>query len=112
MKLNDRGVVYVHIMDQASRGAPSMPDGFLEKFREAYKGTLILAGGMDLHKANQLLNDGTIDLAAFGAKYISNPDLVERYRHGWPIKEPDQSLYYGGDEHGYTDYLPYSGVTR
>ena len=111
-ELNDRGIAYVHIMDQASRGAPAMPNGFLEKFRQTFNGTLILAGGLDLDKANQLLSNGTIDLAAFGAKYISNPDLVERYRHGWPIEEPDQSLYYGGDEHGYTDYLPYSGVAR
>ncbi|MEE3879936.1 alkene reductase [Vibrio sp. YYF0003] len=111
-ELNDRSIAYVHIMDQASRGAPAMPDGFLEKFRQTFNGTLILAGGLDLDKANQLLTNDTIDLAAFGAAYIANPDLIERYRHGWPISEPDQSLYYGGDEHGYTDYLPYSAVAR
>ncbi|XXD10110.1 alkene reductase [Klebsiella sp. R445] len=108
-ELSQRKVAFVHIMDQASRGAPAMPEGFLEKFRAAYTGTLILAGGMTLEKANELLGRGVIDLAAFGAKYIANPDLVERYRHGWPVSEPDHSLYYGGDEHGYTDYAPYSG---
>lgn len=110
--LNERDIAYIHIMDQASRGAPAMPKGFLEKFRHLFQGTLILAGGLDLAKANQLLNDGTIDLAAFGAAYIANPDLVERYRHGWPLETPDQTRYYGGDEHGYTDYLPYSGIAR
>lgn len=85
-----------------------MPEGFLEKLRHAFTGTLILAGGMDLEKANKLIREGIIDLAAFGANFISNPDLIERYRHGWPIVKPDQSLYYGGDEHGYTDYPAYS----
>ena len=65
-----------------------------------------------LAKANQLLDSGVIDLAAFGASYIANPDLVERYRHGWPIAIPNQDLYYGGDEHGYTDYPTYSGTQR
>ncbi|MGL4379760.1 MAG: alkene reductase [Vibrio sp.] len=111
-ELNQRGMAYVHIMDQASRGAPAMPEGFLAKFREVFKGTLILAGGMDLDKANQLLANGTIDLAAFGTPYIANPDLVERYRHGWPLAEPDPALYYGGDERGYIDYPTYSAACR
>lgn len=110
-ELSHRNIAYIHIMDQASRGAPAMPDGFLEKFRQAYNGTLILAGGMDLNKANEMINNNIIDLAAFGAKYISNPDLVERYRHGWPVSEPDQKYYYGGTEQGYTDYPTFSGAT-
>ncbi|MCA2015871.1 alkene reductase [Vibrio tritonius] len=111
-ELDKRQIAYVHIMDQASRGAPAMPDGFLARFRRAFTGPLILAGGLDLAKANQLLDSGVIDLAAFGASYIANPDLVERYRHGWPIAIPNQDLYYGGDEHGYTDYPTYSGSQR
>lgn len=106
-ELNKRGIAYVHIMDQASRGSPAIPNGFIEKFRCAYQGTLILAGGMDLKKANQLLTAGIVDLVAFGEKYIANPDLLERYRHGWPLETSDPSLYYGGDERGYTDYLAY-----
>ncbi|GHB07577.1 alkene reductase [Salinicola rhizosphaerae] len=108
-ELGHRGIAFIHIMDQASRGAPAMPEGFLEQFRSSYDGTLILAGGLNLDKANALLDAGTIDLAAFGSPYVANPDLVERYRHGWPVAEPDMALYYGGDAHGYTDYPPYSG---
>ena len=64
---------------------------------------------MTLEKANDLLAQGIIDLAAFGANYIANPDLLERYRHGWPLAKADPTLYYGGNDHGYTDYPPYSG---
>ncbi|MBB3002317.1 2,4-dienoyl-CoA reductase-like NADH-dependent reductase (Old Yellow Enzyme family) [Paraburkholderia tropica] len=116
-ELGARGIAYVHIMDQASRGAPAMPAGFLERFRAAYRSetrgtsgaTLILAGGLDFQKASALLASGTIDLAAFGAPYIANPDLVERFRHGWAIAKVDASTYYGGDAHGYTDYPHYTG---
>ncbi|RKP51890.1 alkene reductase [Pararobbsia silviterrae] len=108
-ELGARKIAYVHIMDQASRGAPAMPEGFLERFREAYRGTLILAGGLDFDKATQLVERGTIDLAAFGAPYIANPDLVERLRHGWPIAEVDPATYYGGDARGYLDYPHYTG---
>lgn len=108
-ELSKRGIAYVHIMDQASRGAPAMPDGFLAKFRAAFSGTLILAGGLDLAKANAMLSEGVIELAAFGAPYIANPDLVERYRHGWPVAAADQATYYGGTASGYTDY-PFHGT--
>jgi 2,4-dienoyl-CoA reductase-like NADH-dependent reductase (Old Yellow Enzyme family) len=108
-ELGARGIAYVHIMDQASRGAPAMPEGFLDRFREAYRGTLILAGGLDFQKASELIGNGAIDLAAFGAPYIANPDLVERFRHGWSIAKVDQSTYYGGTARGYTDYPHYTG---
>lgn len=106
-QLAQRQIAYVHIMDQASRGAPAMPAGFLEKFRAAFPGALILAGGLTLDSANQLLAAGTIDLAGFGVPYIANPDLVERFRHGWPLAAADRDTFYGGDLHGYTDYPCY-----
>jgi len=106
-ELGKRDIAYIHIMDQASRGASPMPEGFLEKFRRAYSGTLILAGGLDQARAEQLLKDGLIDLAAFGQPFIANPDLVERFRHDWPLADADRRTFYGGDSYGYTDYPAY-----
>ncbi|MBD3641015.1 MAG: alkene reductase [Marinobacter sp.] len=108
-ELGKRGIAYIHLMEQASRGAPAMPDGFLARFRQAYPGTLILAGGLSKEKANALIEEGVIDLAAFGAPYVANPDLVERFRKDWPTEEPDKDRFYGGDARGYTDYRPYTG---
>jgi N-ethylmaleimide reductase len=31
-------------------------------------------------------------------------DLPERFRTGAPLNRYDRSTFYGGDEHGYTDY--------
>ncbi|MBT9372970.1 alkene reductase [Rhizobium sp. CSW-27] len=107
-ELAKRGVIFVHIMDQASRGAAAMPPGFLREFRKTFDGALILAGGLDLERANRALAEGLIDIAAFGAPFTSNPDLVERYRNGWPLRPVEPDRYYGGDARGYTDYTAYS----
>jgi 2,4-dienoyl-CoA reductase-like NADH-dependent reductase (Old Yellow Enzyme family) len=106
-ELSKRNLAYVHIMDQASRGASPMPAVFLAKFRAAYSGTLILAGGLDMVKAEQLVNDSLIDLPAFGEPFIANPDLVARFRHRWPLAPADRDTFYGGDARGYTDYPAY-----
>ena len=103
-ELDRRGIAFLHVMDQASRGAPAMPEGFLAKLRAAFSGVLVLAGGMDLARSNAMIGAGLIDMAAFGAPFTSNPDLVERLRHGWPLTPPDPDSFYGGDARGYTDW--------
>jgi len=118
--LGERGIAYVHVMDQSgyvSRGktaTESVSDKIhrlLTVFRTTLPETkLILAGGMTRARAEQLIGAGVIDLAAFGQPFISNPDLVARLRHGWPLAEPDRTTYYGGDAHGYIDYPPYAGA--
>ena len=57
-----------------------------------------------LDHAQELVDAGRADLVAFGRLFIANPDLVERLRTGAALNEPDSSTFYGGDEHGYTDY--------
>jgi len=42
---------------------------------------------------------------AFGRAFLANPDLVERLRTGAALTPPDRNTFYGGGEHGYTDYL-------
>jgi N-ethylmaleimide reductase len=111
-KLSERGIVYIHIMDQKSRGSFALPEGFLEKFRTWYGGTIILAGGMDKLKSEEMIEEGIIDLAAFGEPFIANPDLVLRLKNDWPLAEPDRGLHYGGAEHGYTDYHVYEAKTN
>ncbi|MEL6906700.1 MAG: alkene reductase, partial [Planctomycetota bacterium] len=36
--------------------------------------------------------------------FISNPDLVERFRNGWPLAESDPATWYTHGEEGYSDY--------
>ncbi len=106
-ELAARGIAYIHLMDQQSRGSFAIPEGFLNRFRSWYNGVIILAGGMDKAKSEHYLAEGVIDLAGFGEPFIANPDLVTRMQHDWPLTAPDRSLHYGGAEKGYTDYPLY-----
>jgi N-ethylmaleimide reductase len=40
----------------------------------------------------------------YGRPFIANPDLVERLRLDAPLNMPDVRTFYGGGDHGYTDY--------
>lgn len=107
-ELSQRDLAYVHLSDQGGPGAQTIPQGFLQKFRKAYEGNLIVAGGFNKERAESYLKEGYADLIAFGKPYISNPDLVERMQNNWPLTEVDRETVYGGSEIGYTDYKTYS----
>ncbi|WP_306392781.1 alkene reductase [Telluria beijingensis] len=102
--LGQRGIVYVHLNDNWALGAPVIGEPFLRRFRAAYTGTLILAGAMTNERARRLVDEGTIDLAAFGQPFIANPDLVRRLERGIALAMPDRATYYGGGSEGYIDY--------
>ncbi|PVX84376.1 alkene reductase [Paraburkholderia unamae] len=108
--LNEMDLAYVHLSDQLTIGAESIPEGFAARFREAYQGTLMAAGGFTRMSAEAALASGALDLIAFGRPFISNPDLVERMRHNWPLADADRSTLYGVNgaiSKGYTDYPAY-----
>lgn len=106
-QLSARNLAYVHLSDQLTLGQTAIDRGFLKKFRAAYQGTLILAGGFHKAEAERALESGIVDLIGFGRPYISNPDLVERLRDDAPLAPVDRSTMYGGDSRGYTDYPRY-----
>jgi N-ethylmaleimide reductase len=56
------------------------------------------------HDAYRILAEESADAVAIGRSMIANPDLVERWTHGHPENEPDQSTFYGSTSRGYTDY--------
>lgn len=106
-ELAKRNIVYIHIMDQQSKGSHALPDGFIERFRTWYDGVIILAGSMNREKSERLINAGTIDIAGFGEPFIANPDLVERLQNNWELTPPNRDLHYGLGVHGYTDWETY-----
>ncbi|MDM0030102.1 alkene reductase [Variovorax sp. J31P216] len=103
-ELSARGIAYVHLADQWNDGVQKISDEFLRKFRDAFSGTIILAGSLDKSRAERLVRNDLVDLVAFGQPFIANPDLVNRIRRTLPLAKPDRSTYYGGNAVGYTDY--------
>lgn len=110
-KLDQMGILYVHVVDHSSMGAPEVPAAIKKSIHEKFRNTFILAGGFSLDRAEKELLSGSADLISFGKPFISNPDLVERMKNRWPINtEWDMKTFYSADEKGYTDYPAYMPV--
>jgi N-ethylmaleimide reductase len=103
-ELNTIGLVYIHIVDHSSMGAPEVSPALKAKIRAAFKGKYILSGGYDLTRANADLDANSGDLVAFGRPFISNPDLVQKMLKGQALTAPDMGTFYTPGEKGYTDY--------
>ena len=103
-KLGKLKLAYIHIVDHSAMGAPPVTDSVKEKIKNAFGGTLIASGGLDLEKAEKALNEGVGELTAFGRPYIANPDLVERMKSGAEWAVPNHETFYTPGPEGYTDY--------
>jgi N-ethylmaleimide reductase len=103
-ELQKIGIVYVHIVDHSSMGAPEVPASAKRKIRDAFKGAVILSGGYDAKRAEHDLSEKKGDLFAFGRPFIANPRLVSKMKHHKPLAQPDPETFYTPGEKGYTDY--------
>lgn len=103
-KLNDCGLVYVHLVDHSAMGAPVVPDDIKAVFRKLFQRTLILSGGYEAGRAESDLAAGRCDLVAVGRPFLANPDLVERWKTGAAVNEVDMATFYTPGPKGYTDY--------
>jgi N-ethylmaleimide reductase len=103
-ELNALNLVYIHVVDHSSMGAPEVSPELKAKIRANFKGSYILSGGYDAARANADLDAKLGDLVAFGRPFISNPDLVHKLQNGVALTAPDFSTFYTPGEKGYTDY--------
>ncbi len=98
------GLVYVHVVDHSSMGAPAVGEELKASIREAFGGNVIVSGGLTADTAEQALQANKGELAAFGRPFISNPDLTHRLQNGIALQDPDFGTFYTPGEKGYTDY--------
>ncbi len=107
-ELNKIGIAYIHVVDHSAMGAPEVPLSIKQTIRDAFKNTIILAGGYNKETAEAALESGLGDLVAIGRPHINNPDLCERYLNDWPLADNlNMDAFYSADEKGYTDYAAY-----
>jgi N-ethylmaleimide reductase len=105
--LNRFNLAYLHLVEPRWTSATPETDVAalgVVAFRQIYTGTLIAAGGFDREQGNAVIAAGSTDLVAYGRLFISNPDLPERFAIDAPLNPYDRSTFYGGNQHGYTDY--------
>ncbi len=97
-ELANLDLAYLHLMHAGD-------EDLLGWIRNAWPSALIVnRGGRPVQDIAIDVDAGIADLAAVGAFALANPDLVERLRDGVTLNDPDPSTFYGGGEHGYTDY--------
>ncbi len=101
-RLGELGLAYLHVLEG------NMMDGSKKldyaKLKTNFAGHYMANFGYDYAKATQAIESGAADSIAFGALYIANPDLVERFKTGAALNVPNPETFYGGDEAGYIDY--------
>jgi N-ethylmaleimide reductase len=105
-QLNQQQVLYRHVVDHSSMGTPPVSTKIKQKFRELFKGALILSGGYDAARAEKDLADGKCDLIAVGRPILANPDLMARWKDEAALNAADVNTFYTPGPQGYTDY-PY-----
>ncbi len=100
--LSPLALAYLHVVEGEMMQGTKKLD--YRQIRDRFSGIYMANCGYTLEKAQAALQAGNVDMVSFGALYIANPDLVERFARKAPLNKPDPETYYGGDAHGYTDY--------
>ena len=103
-RLDALGLLYIHLVDHSSMGAPPVPESIRVMLRALPHCALILSGGYDLRRAQSDLEGGKGDLIAVGRPILANPDLLRRWQTGAVLNTPDPATFYTPGAKGYTDY--------
>ncbi len=91
-------LAYLHLVHSGD-------DELLRWIRTAWPSALMVnRGGRPREQIGVDVDAGLADLASVAQFALANPDLVARLKSGAPLNAPDRATFYGGDEHGYTDY--------
>jgi N-ethylmaleimide reductase len=115
-ELNQYRLAYLHLIE--ARGSEiGLTDELHENaannavlFRSSFNGPLLSAAAYTPESAADAIVQKHADAIVFGRLFIANPDLVERIRGDSPLNAADRSTFYGGAEHGYTDYKTYGAA--
>lgn len=111
-ELNEFNLAYLHVMDGLAFGFHNLGEPLtLADFRKVFKNTLMGNCGYNQETAEAAIFAGNADLIAIGRPFISNPDLVERFKNNWPLAPdaPMDDWYTPKGAAGYTDYPVYAG---
>lgn len=104
-QLSRLDLAYIHLVDHSAMGAPAVPAEIKAMIRANFKNKIILCGGYDKERAENDIEQGHCDIVAFGRPFISNPDLVDRYKNNQPVSSDlHMDMFYTADDKGYTDY--------
>lgn len=94
-------LAYLHTMRRRSHNLH-------KDLRDLWPTTYIVNTGYsvssDIEVVGPIVASGEADLVSVGRLFISNPDLVRRWRSGASLAAWDEETFYTNDEIGFTDY--------
>ena len=97
-ELGKRGVGFLCIREAAGHEA------LTGEMRRLFGGSVIANQDYTFERAEQALAEHRADAIAFGRPFISNPDLVRRFKACAGLREWDSSTFYSDGPAGYVDY--------
>lgn len=108
-------LTYLHVTQprytaygQTESGRPGSEEEethLIRTLRKNYHGTFMCSGGFTRELGMQALADGDADLVSYGRLFISNPDLVLRFKLNAPLTKYNRKTFYTQDPIvGFTDY--------
>ena len=105
-ELSRLGLAYLDVIEYfgAPDQRPSQPGEVHRVIRERFSGAYLANGGYLAQTARSAIAAEHADGVLFGAIFLANPDLPERFRRGAPLNSPDPKTFFGGDARGYIDY--------
>jgi N-ethylmaleimide reductase len=105
-RLNNYELAYVHLSEPFTdvSGIDHLVTHVGKHYRPIYKGTLMINNQFDRESGNEIIESGGADCVAFGKAFISNPDLVVRFKLKTELAAWDQNTFYSQGTEGYIDY--------
>jgi len=103
--LSPKQLGYLHVLEGGLEGEHGVD---YNQIRQGFDGNYMANLGYDRAKAQAAIANGHADLVSFGTLFLANPDLVARFEANAELNTADQATFYGGGDHGYTDY-PFMG---
>ncbi|WP_052549239.1 alkene reductase [Enhygromyxa salina] len=105
-ELNRLSLAYLDVIEYfgPSDKRPTEPSDLHRRIRQRFTGAYLANGAFTAESAREALKRNHTDAAIFGAPFLANPDLPERFRRGAPLNEPRRETFFGGDAKGYIDY--------
>ncbi|ORZ12809.1 hypothetical protein BCR42DRAFT_467930 [Absidia repens] len=84
----------------------------LDVFRALWSGPFVSAGNYSYSAkhAYDRAENSPRNLVAVGRAFISNPDLVDRFRNHWNLAPYDRATFYSSGPEGYIDYPFYNAA--
>jgi N-ethylmaleimide reductase len=103
-QLNQFKLAYLHVVEGGIHGGGVADPFDFDAMRKLCDSPYMANLSYDKARGNAAIESGHADAVAYGVPFISNPDLVERFRQDAPLNKADSKSFYGGTEKGYTDY--------